>query len=79
MCRCMSGLFLRCLYALPPSFLLPVNAPTPTNRPARPDQVLFYGLMRQKRQEADDRLPVYLAPSSSAAGGGGAAGRDHTW
>ncbi len=42
-------------------------------------QVLFYGLMRQKRQEADDRLPVYMAPSGSTAGGGGPAGRDHKW
>lgn len=25
--------------------------------------LLFYGLLRQKRQEASDRLPVYMAPS----------------
>lgn len=28
-----------------------------------PLQLLFYGLTRQKKQEADDRLPVYLAPT----------------
>ncbi|PRW44958.1 tyrosine--tRNA ligase cytoplasmic [Chlorella sorokiniana] len=34
--------------------------------------VLFYGLMRQKRQEADDRLPVYMAPSSNGPQDGAA-------
>lgn len=25
--------------------------------------LLFYGMLRQKRQEASDRLPVYMAPN----------------
>lgn len=28
--------------------------------------LLFYGLLRQKRQEASDRLPLYLAPSEKS-------------
>ena len=27
--------------------------------------LLFYGLLRQKRQEADDRLPLYMAAPPS--------------